>query len=195
MNEDPQVSVLLKRVRSGDRSAEIELIPLIYQDLRLMARSLLRNEAPGHSLQATALVHEVLMKVLCGTIVEWQNRAHFFAVASRQMRRILVDHARGSKAQKRTGALNRLPLEAVILVKEENWDDILAVNSALDRLATIDERQSQVVEMRFFGGLSIEEIAEVLGVASRTVRRDWKLARAWLYGELSTSGIDPLSTG
>jgi RNA polymerase sigma-70 factor (ECF subfamily) len=144
MKSDREISMLLQRVRSGDRSAEIELLPLIYHDLRMMARSLMRNETRGHSLQATALVHEVLMKLLCGTAIEWQNRAHFFALASRQMRRILVD----------------------------------------------DQRQAQVVEMRFFAGMSIEEVAEALEITSRTVRRDWATARAWLYGELSAERPD-----
>jgi RNA polymerase sigma factor (TIGR02999 family) len=187
MNSDPEISILLRRVKSGDRTAEIELVPLIYQDLRVMARSLVRHEIRGHSLQATALVHEVLMKLLCGTVVEWQDRGHFFALASRQMRRILVDHARSAKAKKREGSLKRLPLDAVTMATEEKWADILAVNRALDRLAEIDARQAQVVEMRFFAGMSLEEIAEVLEVTSRTVRRDWTLARAWLYGELNNS--------
>jgi RNA polymerase sigma factor (TIGR02999 family) len=184
MTSEHEISMLLSRVKTGDRSAEIQLVPLIYQDLRAMARSLLRREHRGHTLQATALVHEVLMKLLCGAVVEWQDRGHFFSLASRQMRRILVDHARSTKATKRTGGLRRLPLDAVSLATEENWTDILAVNRALDRLASIDPRQAQVVEMRFFAGMSLEEISEALNVTSRTIRRDWAVARAWLYGEL-----------
>jgi RNA polymerase sigma-70 factor (ECF subfamily) len=184
MTSENEISVLLDRVKAGDRSAEIQLVPLIYQDLRAMARSFLRREHRGHTLQATALVHEVLMKLLFGAVVEWQDRGHFFSLASRQMRRILVDHARSTKASKRTGGLRRLPLDAVSLATEENWTDILAVNRALDRLALIDPRQAQVVEMRFFAGMSLEEISQALDVTSRTVRRDWAVARAWLYGEL-----------
>src|SRR5262249_204579 len=156
-------------VKSGDRSAEIALVPLVYQDLRTMARSLLRREHHGHTLQATALVHEVLMKLLCGAIVEWQDRGHFFSLASRQMRRILVDHARSTKATKRTGGVRGVSLDVVSLAKQENWTDILAVNRALDRLALIDARQAQVVEMRFFAGMSLEEIAAALGVTARTI--------------------------
>ena len=183
--ERPDVTTLLLRVKVGDRSAESDLMPLIYDELRAIARNHMRHERQNHTLQATVLVHEAFLQLAGDSNVEWQNRAHFFALASRAMRRILIDYARAAHAEKRPGAHEQVELESALIFTEERKVDVLALNEALERLATWDPRQSQVVEMKFFAGLSFEEIAEVLNISDRTAKRDWMMARAWLHAELT----------
>lgn len=178
------ITDLIQRVRSQDSEAESELIRRIYPDLRRLAARCLRGERPGHTLQPTALVNEVYLRLMGKQEIEWQNRTHFFAVAGRVMRRILVDHARGRNAAKRGGGIVPAMLDEAPLLTNEQSELVLAVHECLERLSRLDARQAQVVEMRFFGGLTEEEIASVLGVSSRTVKREWIMARAWLYGEL-----------
>jgi RNA polymerase sigma-70 factor, ECF subfamily len=183
------VTTLLQQIKQGDAAAESDLIPLIYNQLRAIARNQMVRERPDHTLQATVLVHEAFLQ-LVGSDIDWRNRAHFFALASRVMRRILVDHARAAHAQKRPTARQRVELESALVFAETQHADFLALDEALDRLAGLDPRQSRVVEMRFFGGLSFEEIAEVLGISDRTAKREWIMARAWLYRELSKGAHD-----
>ena len=183
--ERADVTTLLLRVKVGDRSAESDLMPLIYDELRAIARNHMRHERENHTLQATVLVHEAFLQLAGDSHIDWQNRAHFFALASRAMRRILIDYARAAHAEKRPGAHERVELESALIFTEQQKVDVLALNEALERLATWDPRQSQVVEMKFFAGLSFEEIAEVLNISDRTAKRDWMMARAWLHAELT----------
>lgn len=180
-----EITALLQKLSRGERSAENDLIPHVYQQLRNMAAKCLRAERPDHSMQATALIHEAYLRLAGHEGAEWQNRGHFFAVASKIMRRVLVDHARQRQAQRRGGAVARVEWSDSLAVSSEQCDLIADLHEALDRLAVIAERPARVVEMRFFGGMTEEEIAEILGVASRTVKRDWEFARAWLSGEMA----------
>jgi RNA polymerase sigma factor (TIGR02999 family) len=190
---DGEITQLLARMAGGDRQAEDQLIPLIYEQLRALAAHFLRGELPNHSLQATALVHEAYLRLAGIGDIAWRNRTHFFALAARTMRRILVDHARNVNAGKRRGV--KVSLESAIVYSDEQSGELLELDEALDRLAEWDPRQARVVELRFFAGLSEEEAAEVLGVSQRTVKRDWKMAKAWLYGQLSgADGRGPLAT-
>lgn len=182
------VTQLLGRWRSGDREALDSLIPLVYDELRKIAQHYLRNERPGHTLQSTALVHEAYVRMIKQDLPEWQNRAHFFAVAAQLMRQILVDHARGYRADKRGGGVCNVALDEAEDSSLQIDVDILALDQALKTLAEMDPQQSKVVELKFFGGLSIEDTAVVLGVSSSTVKRDWITARAWLHRELDRSG-------
>lgn len=163
-------------------------MPFVYDELWRLARAYLARERGGHTLQPTALVNEAYLRLVDQHSVEWQNRAHFYGIASSMMRRVLIDHARAHATGKRGGAAVRLSLDDVQLPLAQRASDFIALDEALERLAQFDERKCRVVEMRFFGGLSDEEIAEVLGVATRTVLRDWKKARLWLYRELSRGG-------
>ncbi|HEV7473883.1 MAG TPA: sigma-70 family RNA polymerase sigma factor [Pyrinomonadaceae bacterium] len=181
-----EVTQLLQQWSEGDVTAIDKLIPLIYDELRRQAANYMRRERPGQSLQTTALVHEAYLRLVDQRAVEWQNRNHFFGIAAKLMRRILVDHARQHQAVKRGGTeLKLLPLDdaATALAGEEI--DLVALDEALTRLALLDEQQSRVVELRFFSGLSVEETAEVLGVSTRSVKREWRSAKAWLRTELS----------
>ena len=178
------VTLLLQRMRVGDSDAASDLIPLIYKELHVIAAKHMRHERPNHTLQSTVLVHEAFLQLAGTSKVDWQSRAHFFALASRVMRRVLVDHARAVNADKRPGAHQQVELDSGIGAPEKVVD-LLALNEALERLATWDQRQSQIVEMRFFAGLNFEEIAEVMGIAERTAKRDWTMARAWLHTELT----------
>jgi RNA polymerase sigma factor (TIGR02999 family) len=180
-----EITQLLSRFSAGDRGVEDQILALVYKDLRRLARHYLAQERRDHTLQATALVHEAYMRISQQNGVKWENRAHFFAVAARAMRRILIDHARGVKAEKRGG--HKVSLESALLYSDAQSVELLALDEALTRLATWDPRQAQVVEMKFFAGLSVEEIAQVLNIGVRTVKRDWSLARAWLYGELTNA--------
>jgi RNA polymerase sigma-70 factor (ECF subfamily) len=183
---DPSdVTKLLLRVKVGDTGAESELLPLIYDELRAIARNHMRHERQDHTLQATVLVHEAFLQLAGNSQIDWQNRAHFFALASRAMRRVLIDYARAAHAEKRPGAHQRVELDSGLMPVGAENTDVLALDEALEKLATWDPRQSQIVEMRFFAGLSFEEIAEVLGISDRTVKRDWTMARAWLHRELT----------
>jgi RNA polymerase sigma factor (TIGR02999 family) len=182
-----QVTELLGRWRSGDRDALDSLIPLVYEELRRIAQHYLRNERPGHTLQSTALVHEAYVRLIRQDLPQWQNRAHFFAVAAQLMRQILVDHARAYRAGKRGGGVCNLALDDAEKGAQQVDVDIVALDDALKTLSAMDPQQGKVVELKFFGGLSIEDTAEVLGVSSSTVKRDWITARAWLHRELDRS--------
>ena len=180
-----EVTRILHDWSGGDPAAPERLMPLVYDELRRLARTFLARERGGHTLQPTALVHEAYVRLVDQTRVNWQNRAHFYGIASSMMRRVLIDHARAHVAEKRGGAAVRLSIDDVDIPVEQRAAGLLALDEALGRLAQMDERKCKVVEMRFFGGMSDEEIAEALGVTTRTVLRDWKTARLWLYRELS----------
>jgi RNA polymerase sigma-70 factor (ECF subfamily) len=180
-----ELTNLLIQVKNGNGDAQSRLIPLVYAELRRIAARYMRGERPGHSLQATALVHEAYLRLAGQKEMSWQNRAHFFGVAANIMRRILVDHARAKQAKKRGGSEQKVSIDEAVLVQPDPPQDFLALDEALDRLAKRDPRQSRIVELRFFGGLSEEETAEVLGISLRTVKRDWKVARAWLYQQVN----------
>jgi len=179
-----QITELLRELRTGDRSAESKLIPLVYPELRRLAGRYMRRERKEHTLQPTALVHEVYLRV-AGQEQNWESRAHFFAVAAQLMRHILVDHARKCRSVKRGSSARRIDLDESLIIREQDLDVILEVDQALDRLAEWDQRQADIVVFRFFGGLAMEEIAEVLDISVRTVKRDWNMARAWLHGVLA----------
>ncbi len=179
------VTALLARARSGDSSALDDVFPLIYEELRRIAQQQLRREPDGHTLSPTALVHEAYMRLIDYTRVDWANRAHFMAVASTAMRRILVDHARGHRSLKRGGGIRPVSLDAVELRAEDRAELLVAVDEALDRLKAVEPRQAQVVECRFFGGMTEEETAEALGIGLRTAKRDWARAKTWLHREIA----------
>ena len=170
---------------NGDRAALEKLIPAVYQELRRMADRCLRGENAEHSLQPTALVHEAYLRLIDQTRVEWHNRAHFFGVAAQMMRRILIDHAKAKHRAKRGGAARKLSLEEIANYTRERASDLVALDEALKILAQMDERKSRIVELRYFGGLTVDETAQVLGVSDKTVMRDWNLAKAWLYQHLN----------
>ena len=180
-----EVTQLLLEMKRGSKEAEGMLIPVVYKELRRIAGSYLRRESPGNSLQPTALVHEAYLRLTDAREIDWQNRSHFFAVSSTVMRRILVDRARASHASKRGDGWDAASLNEAILPSPERAPEILALDEALTRLCSLDERQAKIVELRFFAGMSEEEAGEVLGVSSRTVKRDWRIAKAWLFKELS----------
>lgn len=186
-----EVTQILHDWSGGDPQAPERLMPFVYDELRRLARAFLSRERGGHTLQPTALVHEAYVRLVDQTRVSWQNRAHFYGIASRMMRRVLIDHARAHVTDKRGGAAVHLSLEDVQVPVEQRAASFLALDEALVRLALLDERKSSVVEMRFFGGMTDEEIAEALGVTTRTVLRDWKKARLWLYRELSPEEREP----
>jgi len=186
----PSVSQLLQRWSEGDRGALDQLTPLIYEELRRMARRYMNQQPAGHTLQATALIHEAYLRLVGQEAKHWENRAHFFGVAAQAMRHILVDHARARKMAKRGGGAHQVSLDEALTIGPERGDDLVALNDALDALAALDQRQRQIVELRFFGGLSEEEIGEVLKVSTRTVRSDWRLARSWLLRELDRGKRD-----
>ena len=179
-----EITQLLKAWSQGDPTALEKVTPLVYQELRRMARRYMVQERPGHTLQATALVHEAYVRLLGTAPASVENRAQFFAVCAQVMRRILVDWARSRQAQKRGGEVQRLELDEALVVGEERGRDLVALDDALKALSVQDARKGQVVELRFFGGLSVEETAAVLKVSPETVMRDWKLAQSWLRREL-----------
>lgn len=182
---DPgDVTRLLGEVRDGDNSASSRLFELVAGELRSMAGRYMRRERAGHTLQATALVNEVYMRLLAGQMPSLQDRAHFFAVAAGAMRRVLIDYARATRSRRRGGDMVRVELDSPLIFAEDNADEMIGLDRALTSLAALNERQSRIVELRFFVGLTEEEIAEMLDVHVRTVRRDWRLARAWLYAEI-----------
>jgi len=184
------VTKLLAQWSNGDQGALEALIPLVYEELRRVARYYLKQEKQNHTLSSTALVHEAYLRLVNQKEVTWQNRAHFFAVAAQMMRRILVDHARRRGYAKRGGGAMTLALEEAVATPQRREIDLVALDDALDSLAKLDQRQSRMVELRFFGGLSIEETSEVLGVSMPTVKREWASARAWLYREISRGAVD-----
>jgi RNA polymerase sigma factor (TIGR02999 family) len=179
-----EVTELLRQWTEGRQDALDRLLPEIYGELRRLAASYLRRERLDHTLQPTALVHEAFLRLVDQRAVRWQNRAHFFGIAAQAMRRILVDHARGRVAGKRGAGERPLPIDDAIVFAEMPSAEILALDDALTRLAAVDPRQSRVVELRFFGGLTMEETAEVMGISPATVGREWTVAKAWLYAEL-----------
>lgn len=184
-----EVTALLRNARDGDREAFDQLLPKVYGELRRVAERQLWRERQGHTLRATALVHEVYLKLVDQAQVEWQGRAHFLAVSARAMRQILIDHARRKAAEKRGGDWQRTTLGSGEGVGVEmSMEDLLSLDKALDDLEKLEPRLRQVVEYRFFGGMTEQQIAEVLGVTTRTVQRDWVKARAWLYKELYPEG-------
>jgi RNA polymerase sigma factor (TIGR02999 family) len=179
------VTQYLHNWRDGDQAALDQMFPLIYQELRRIARRYLGRENDGHTLQTTELIHEAYLKLVDQQATDWQNRAHFFAVAARVMRNLLVDHARAKLYAKRGGGAERVELDEALTITAAGDANLLALDDALNRLAAFDERKSRLVELRYFGGLSVEETAEALGVSGITVKREWLKAKAWLYRELS----------
>jgi len=187
------ISGLLRAWSGGDQSALDRLTPIVYDELHRLARRYMRHERPGHSLQTAALVNEAYLRLVDYERMEWQNRAHFFAVSAQVMRRILVDHARRHNL-KRGGGVEHVALKEAAVVGGGQGPDLVALDDAMNTLARIDPRKVQVVEMRFFGGLSVEETAEALKVSTITVKRDWRAARAWLYRELTGGTTDGFRT-
>ena len=180
-----QVTQLLVRWRGGDRQALDALMPLVYAELRRLAHYYLQRERSDHTLQSTALVHEAYMRMLGQKLPDWQNRAHFFGVSARLMRQILVEYARGHQAAKRGGDAYKVTLDEGALVAQKTDVDVVLLDDALQDLAKLDEQQSRIVELRFFGGLSIDDTSEVLGISPATVAREWTTARIWLHREIS----------
>lgn len=185
-----ELTRLLDAVSEGNRSAVDQLLPVIYHELRALAQRRLAAERADHTLQATALVHEAYMKLIDQREVRWQNRAHFFGVAALAMRRILVNHAKSKGRIKRGGSGRKIELTDAAAVTAEPDLDIIALDEAMKRLALVDERAARVVELRFFGGMNVEETAEALGIAPATVKRDWTIARAWLLREIQKGDVD-----
>jgi RNA polymerase sigma-70 factor, ECF subfamily len=184
MDTSSDLTQLLLAWGDGDREALDELTPLVYRELKKLAKSHLRRERDGHTLQPTALAHEAFIKLIDQRNVRWRNRAHFFGIAAQAMRRILVDHARARLAGKRGSGGAAVSLDEAIDVSDSRADQLLALDEALKRLAQFDPNKGRVIELRYFGGLTLEETAEVLGVSRATVIREWRMAKAWLYGEL-----------
>ncbi|MGB8510502.1 MAG: sigma-70 family RNA polymerase sigma factor [Pyrinomonadaceae bacterium] len=180
-----EVTLILHDWSGGDARAAERLMPFVYDELRRLARTFLARERGGHTLQPTALVNEAYLRLVDQRSVNWQNRAHFYGIAASMMRRVLIDHARAHATDKRGGGAVRLSVEDVQIPVEQRAAGLLALDEALERLSQFNERGCRIVEMRFFAGLSDEEIAEVLNVSTRTVLRDWKTARLWLYRELA----------
>ncbi len=183
-----RVTELLARWSQGDDAALAELTPLVYQELRRIAHHHMGGQRPDHTLQTTALINEVYLRLADQTNSRWQNRAHFFAVAARAMRQILVSYARNQQAQKRGRGAVRIELDEAALISPEESKEVVDLHEALERLTTLDSRKAQVVELKYFGGLTYDEIAEVLKVSHVTVRRDWEFAKVWLYTELHSAG-------
>jgi RNA polymerase sigma-70 factor (ECF subfamily) len=178
------VTQLLVELTNGNKEAGSKLIPLVYDELHRLARRQMRRERGDHTLQATALVNEAYLKLVEHRPLQWQNRAHFFAVASKIMRRILIDHARSHLRQKRGGGQTTFALDEGLVFSPEQSMELVQLDQSLDRLAQLDQRQSKIVEMRFFAGLTVEETAEVLQISPKTVKREWSIAKAWLHGDL-----------
>ena len=176
--------MLLREWREGDVGALESLMPLVEAELRRLARAYMARERPGHTLQPTALVNEAFLRLVGAQGIDWQNRAHFVAICARLMRRVLVDYARSRRYQKRGAGARKVPITSALAVTREPNIDVLALDDALERLAAVDERKAKVVDLRFFGGLSLEETAAVLEVSRETVKRDWRLAKLWLLREL-----------
>jgi len=185
MTSPSTITQLLVRWRAGDQAALDELLPLVYREMRRLAGYYLRQERPDHTLQPTALVHEAYLRLVGEKEIDWQSRAHFFGIAAVRMRRILVEHARSRQAAKRGGGEYRLSLSEANRMAEKRDVNLLALDDALRRLEELDLQKSRIVELRYFGGLTIEETAEALRISPSTVKRDWMLARAWLRSEIS----------
>ena len=185
-----EVTQILKAMRSGDAKAVEDLLPLVYAELHRLARAYMRRERPDHTLQATALINEAYLR-LVREDVDWNSRSHFIGVAANVMRRVLVDYARAHKANRRDGGLKRVELHEDLAVYADQLKEVELIDEALTRLAELNPRQARVVELRYFGGLSVEEIAALLEIAPRSVKRDWSLARIWLFRELHPDGQQP----
>lgn len=190
MNESSteNITQLLIDLTNGNRTAVDDLLPLIYGELRSLAANYLRRERPAHTLQPTALVHEAYLRLVDQTQVNWQNRAHFFGLAAQMMRRILVDHARAHKAGKRGSGEEKVSLDENIDKAIERSAELISLDDALMELAEVDDLKSRIIELRYFGGLTVEETAEVLGVTPVTINRHWRMAKAWLYGKMKADG-------
>jgi RNA polymerase sigma factor (TIGR02999 family) len=180
-----EITQLLVDWSNGNQAALDRLMPLVYTELRQLAHRYMRRERLGHTMQTTALIHEAYLRLVDQTRVRWENQAHFFGIAARLMRQILIEHARSHTRAKRGGGAGTIALDEAVLVSQARAAALLALNDALERLAAVDPRKSHVVELRFFGGLSVEEAARVLNIAPNTVLRDWRLAKAWLHREIS----------
>jgi RNA polymerase sigma factor (TIGR02999 family) len=186
-NKSREITEMLQAWSDGDRAALDQLLPLVYDELHKQAARYFRRERPDHTLQPTALIHEAYLRLIDQREVQWQNRAHFFAVAAQAMRRVLVDYARTHNRDKRGGADAKVSLEEALLLRAESQDiNLLALHEALTHLSEFDEQQSRIVELRYFSGLNIEETAEVLGVSPATISREWQMAKAWLHRELKS---------
>lgn len=184
------ITQLLKDWSDGDGRAPAQLMPLVYEELRRLADRYMSHERSSHTLQPTALVNEAYLRLIDQTRVDWQSRAHFFGIAAQLMRRILLDYARAHNAGKRWGAAKRLSLDDAAILPEQRASDLIALDEALESLAKMDARKSRIVELRFFGGLGVDETAELLGIHRATVLRDWAVAKAWLHRELSRESGD-----
>ena len=187
----PQQNVTQLLIEWGNGNKEVldELLPIVYDELHRQAARYLRRERVGHTLQTTALINEAYLRLVDQRNVRWQNRAHFFGIASQLMRRILVDHARTKRRAKRGGSDVRVSLAVATLETKQRDLDVIALDQALEKLASIDEKQARIVELRFFSGLTVEETAEVLSISPATVKREWSMAKAWLHREISNEGI------
>ena len=194
MVPEPDVTALLVEVANGNQAAQEKLVPLVYDQLKRLARRYMRRERASHTLQTTALVHEAYLKLVGQHSPHWQGRAQFYGIAAQLMRRILIDHARRRLREKRGGTQVILPLEEGLAFTPEHSEDLLKLDEALDRLSKLDPRQSRIVELRFFGGLSVEETSRFLNVSPITVKRDWAVAKVWLYGELRPDNGDDCET-
>lgn len=184
---EADVTALLLEFARGNQNAAEKLLPLVYDELKRLAHSYMRRERPDHTLQTTALVHEAYLKLVRQEAVSWQCRSQFFGIAAQLMRRILVDHARGHLREKRGGANVVLPLNEALVFSSEHSEELVKLDEALERLSKLDARQGRIVELRFFGGLSVEETSKFLDVSPKTVKRDWAVAKVWLHGELRRS--------
>jgi len=181
-----EVTRLLGQLRAGKQDVADQLVPLIYDELRRIASAQMRRERPDHTLQATAVVHEAYMRLAGEQEVPWQNRAHFFAIAAKTMRRVLMDYARQRHAGRRGGeGARKVDIDAELLVGDDRLEDVIALDEVLGRLSEMDPEQGRIVELRFFAGLNVEETAEVMGISARTVKREWRSAKAWLSRELA----------
>jgi RNA polymerase sigma factor (TIGR02999 family) len=190
------VTILLAELTKGNKEAASKLIPMVYDELRRLAESYMRRERGDHTLQATALVHEAYLKLVEQRSVDWRSRAHFFGIAAQVMRRILVDHARGHLREKRGGELQEVPMDEALEFAPAQSLELIKLDEALARLTKLDPRQGKIVELRFFGGLTVEQTAELLGISPKTVKRDWSVAKAWLYSEVrQTDGDVPGAMG
>lgn len=185
-----EVTRLLKAMNAGDAAAGEQLLPLVYDELHRIANAYMRRERPDHTLQATALIHEAYLR-LAGEEIDWQDRGHFIGLAAHVMRRVLVDYARQHQAERRAGGMQRVEMDDNLAITPERLDEVLFLDRALGRLKEKNARQAQVVELRYFGGLSVEQIASMLGIAPRSVKRDWALARMFLYRELNPGAAPP----
>jgi len=188
---EEDVTALLGQLAKGNDAAASKLIPIVYDELRRLAGGYMRRERKDHTLQPTALVHEAYLKLTEQRVVDWQGRAHFFGIAAQVMRRILIDHARGHMREKRGGGARPVPLDEALVLSPEQSSELVMLDASLERLAKLDPRQSRIVELRFFGGLTVEQTADTLGISAKTVKREWSMAKAWLHGDMKTSHGKP----